>query len=460
MAMWKPELSSTIATKHTALLEALKSDLLEGKLNVGDQLPPARKLASALGLAPGTVARVYREATKAGLVFSETGRGTFVASTPNSVLQGSQNYGIIDLSVDHPFERLDPDPGPILEKVARKADRVALMGYQAHEGSMQARSAGAEWLHYSGLHGRAAESVVLCAGSQHGLFVALSSVAQPGQTVFVEALVYPGLREAAALLNLNLVPIAIDQAGLIPESLVEACQKFPQAAALYLVPSLHNPTTSTLPESRREAIAKICINHDIFIVEDDIHRLHSDAPAPPLAEFAPDHTFFIAGLSKTVAPGLRCAYLAPPRQLIQTTTRRVLGTHWTLAPLMAEIATHWIGDGTAARVCEAKSKEAESRQTLVQSLLPEALIHAQKRGSYFWLDLPSFWKSDRFVAAAARRGVAVLSDNDFRIGEGAPTHSGVRVCIGAAPTLQILTTALETLADLLNQSPDYSPGIL
>ncbi|MBI9114001.1 GntR family transcriptional regulator [Sanguibacter suaedae] len=51
------------------------------ELRVGDRLPPIRALASALGVAAGTVARAYRELEAAGVVETRGRAGTVVAGT-------------------------------------------------------------------------------------------------------------------------------------------------------------------------------------------------------------------------------------------------------------------------------------------------------------------------------------------------------------------------------------------
>lgn len=467
--MWMPQLGTTDdRTKHRALVDALRSDLAAGRFHEGDRLPPTRTLADQLGIAVGTVARAYREAAALGLVRAEVGRGTTVVRTSDAVPAqaspfGRRFEGLIDLGVDYPLEALDPDPGPVLERLARRPDRAAMMRYHAHEGSPRGRAAGAAWARRFDLEERSAEDVVLCGGSQHAIVVALATIAagRRGGTVLAEALAYPGLREAVALLGLTLAPVAIDGDGLVPEALAEACRRHPDAIALYLVPSLHNPTTASLPEPRRAAVAEIAARHDLFVIEDDVHRLHADGPLPPpVATLAPERSFFVAGLSKTVAAGLRVAYLLPPRALVNAAARQVLATHWTLPPLTAEIAAQWIEDGTADRVCAAKTEEAGARQAIARAVLPAAAVRTQRRSFYLWLDLPPGWTGEGFALAAIRRGVGVLGDGAFRIGDGAAERRGVRVCLGAAPSREALAQALATLADLLVQPSDYQPGLV
>ncbi len=64
----------------TQLKNQLKYMINSRELPGGSRLPPVRTLASRLGVAPGTVAQVYRELQLEGLVVGEQGRGTFVRS--------------------------------------------------------------------------------------------------------------------------------------------------------------------------------------------------------------------------------------------------------------------------------------------------------------------------------------------------------------------------------------------
>lgn len=52
-----------------------------GDLPAGTKLPTVRGLAAELGVAPGTVARAYKELEADGVVVTEGRRGTFVAAT-------------------------------------------------------------------------------------------------------------------------------------------------------------------------------------------------------------------------------------------------------------------------------------------------------------------------------------------------------------------------------------------
>jgi len=227
------------------------------------------------------------------------------------------------------------------------------------------------------------------------------------------------------------------------------------------VPSLHNPTTVAMPAKRREALTQVIERYGLFVIEDDVHRLHADEPAIPIAMLAPEHTFFIAGLSKVVSAGLRIAYLFPPRALVNDAARRVFATQWSVPPLMAEIATQWIEDGTADTVRNAKGREAAERQRIAAEILTSfGGLRSQVQSFYLWLDLPDAWAGDSFALALARRGVSVLSDSSFRIDAGAADRRGIRICLGAANSQEELRIALNAVAAVLRLTPDDSQRVV
>lgn len=57
----------------------LESLVEQGSLPAGRRLPPVRRLAEHLGVAPGTVARAYRELETSGILDTRGRHGTFVA---------------------------------------------------------------------------------------------------------------------------------------------------------------------------------------------------------------------------------------------------------------------------------------------------------------------------------------------------------------------------------------------
>lgn len=77
---------------------ALAAHIGGGTLAAGTRLPPVRALADELGLAPGTIARAYRELEQAGLVDTRGRAGTVVSDQGDGVLtrarQAAEHYAV------------------------------------------------------------------------------------------------------------------------------------------------------------------------------------------------------------------------------------------------------------------------------------------------------------------------------------------------------------------------------
>ncbi|MCT1458106.1 GntR family transcriptional regulator [Aestuariimicrobium sp. p3-SID1156] len=67
------------------LRSQIEAAIATGALAAGTRIPPVRQLARDLGIAPGTVARAYKELESAGLVATARGAGTTVTGRPERV---------------------------------------------------------------------------------------------------------------------------------------------------------------------------------------------------------------------------------------------------------------------------------------------------------------------------------------------------------------------------------------
>ncbi|WP_165777094.1 PLP-dependent aminotransferase family protein [Paremcibacter congregatus] len=440
-------------------MDILKKDIQSGRLVLGERLPTQQNLAESTGIAKSTVARVYQEAHAESLIKTIVGRGSFVAGKSDPFFQAVdlQADETLDLRLDYPIAELGISLSETLIQIAEE-DCCHLLTYQEHAGRLECREAGVRWLALNDVT-CSAEDIVMTSGAQHALTVCLSSVAKSGDSVVVEELTYPGIRETAEMLGINLIPVTMDDNGINPDSLTEILFAHRNIKALYSSPTIQNPTTIFTPEYRRIEIGDICHKHGIFIIEDDIHRLFSDERPAPYVNLLPELTFFIAGLSKAVCGGLRVAYVVPPAALFKTVKRRILATHWTLPPLMAEIATRWINDGTAMTTLSTKKTEAEIRHRLAYKIIGAPFIKEKAASSYVWIDLPSEWTAEIFINEAFENRVAVLGDGSFRVTPEA-LKPGIRLCLGAAPDRQRLETGLIKIAAMLKDGPGGSFGII
>ena len=186
--------------------------------------------------------------------------------------------------------------------------------------------------------------MLVCPGVQSALLALFTVLARPGDTICCESITYPGIKGIAAHLGIRLHGLSADDEGIDPDAFAAACATRPPKA-LYLNPTLLNPTTAIMSRHRREAVAAIAQRYSVPIVEDDAYaRLPSNAP-PPIATLAPELTFYITGFAKCIGAGLRIAYVAAPnvrytaRVAATLRTTIVMPTTPIVAPTMAEVAT-------------------------------------------------------------------------------------------------------------------------
>ncbi|MEU8341552.1 PLP-dependent aminotransferase family protein [Spirillospora sp. NPDC048832] len=435
--------------------DEVAADIASGRLRPGDRLPPQRAFARRRGIAPSTAARVYRELGRRGLVVGEVGRGTFVraAARPADPALAEPAAARVDLELSHP---LVPEQGPLLaaglERLARRDVAAGALGPVGVAGTAAAREAAAALLAAPGL--RPDPSRVLFAGSgRQAIAGAVAALVPPGGRLAVEALTYPVVKGIAARLGVALVPVAADEHGLRPDALAAAHRAAP-LGALYVQPTLHNPCGTTMPAARRADLAAVLDRLALPAVEDRVWAfLDPDGPEP-LAALAPDRTVLVDSLSKRLAPGLSVGFAVPPARLAGPVAAALRSGAWGPARFALEAAAGWISDGTVAAVTRAKRADAAARAALAAERLPGAAPAA--RPAYFrWWDLPPRWRAETFVAAAARRGIAITPAAAFVVGTGAAPRA-VRVGL-ASPPLDTLARALDVLAEIAAGSPDDAP---
>ena len=456
-AGWSLDLEGREGPRYIAIADAIADAVATGGLAAGDQLPTHRDLADALGVTVGTVTRGYAEARRRGILVGEVGRGTFVRSREPALDPLAAGDGSDEIDLGPSFMLVEGlDEGAVLastlQTVAESRALHALVSdYAATEARRGHREAGAQWLRDRVPQARPDE-IVLTSGGQHGMVVSLAAVARAGDVVLTSALSYPGIKAVAQMLGLKLVGVAMDDEGIRPDALQRAIEHH-EPAAVYLVPTIQNPTSITLSEARRAAIVEVVAPSRAVLVEDDAYgELLPDCP-PTLAARLPERTIYVSTCSKTMAPGLRVGFVHAPLSLVPRIRASVRSTVWMPAPLMTEVAARWILSGAATTLLERRRVEARLRQRLAHRILGAWSIRADPQGFFVWLTLPEPWCRADFVRAAKQRGILIVGADAFVVGRHEAPHA-VRISLGSVRQRATLERALTELADLLQSGAE------
>lgn len=466
MTNWTPELRPD-SPRYIAIADALADDMGAGRLAPGVKLPTHRDLAWRLGVTVGTVTRAYAEAERRGLVIGEVGRGTFVrAQTPDRPPSADRRDGsprddrqFLDLSMNLPALPSEPEavPGAVAE-VSGDPEARHYFDYTTSLGLPEHRQSGADWLARHGLESPP-ERIVPTYGAQHAMFLACAALAEAGAPVLVEEATFYGIKSVAKTLGLRLIGVQTDSQGLDPVGL-DAAARSSGAKLLYCIPNFQNPTSSVMPAQRRDEIADVCKRHGIAVIEDDIYAFllneGESAALRPLSCRLPEQGFYIGSLSKSVSPALRVGWLAAPEAWIDRIAVAQRATVIMPNPLLQEAARRLIASGAADRLAAGQRREAIARQRLASEILGRpnsgAQVVTHPNSFHIWLQLPPIWRTEAFVSAARRRGVAVTAGEVFFVGR-VPGPDAVRICLSAAASRKALERGLRTLAGLLCEDP-------
>jgi DNA-binding transcriptional MocR family regulator len=331
------------------------------------------------------------------------------------------------------------------------------MRYQGFGGVKADKDAASNWLSRRALV-PSQDRLFVSPGAHSALLGILGLVAKAGDVVLSESLTYPGTRSIAAQLGLKLIGLPMDEDGIDADAFADACKRF-APKALYLNPTLLNPTTHTISETRRTAVAAVARRFGVPIIEDDPYGFLPTEGPPPFAALAPEITWHIAGLAKCLGAGLRIAYVVVPDARSGWLFASAVRTATVMAsPVTIALATRWIADGTADALLAAVRRESIERQRLAAAILPRRSFRADPVGFHLWVSLPESWTRSAFVGHMRSTGVGVVASDAFAT-DGVPPEA-VRVCLGGPADRVAVRGALEFMAHALTESPTLASTFL
>jgi len=461
---WTPDLSRSNSSRYKAIAEAIGQDIDNDILKPGMRLPAQRQLAYRLNVTLGTVTRGYDEAKRLGLIGGEVGRGTYVlgkdgAASANDSYNPAPDQPApeIDLALNRNASTWNQGIlNRTLSEMAGSGDLTRFLDYQPDKPFKQHAEAGSKLIAKTGLEAPSSR-IVISNGAQHGTLISLMALTRPGDRLAVEELSYPMIKNLARHLGLKLIPVKMDDRGLLPEDLDKVCALH-KPQALYCMPTLHNPTTAIMDEARRENIATLCKRHELYVIEDDILGLLPDNTPKPLTRHLPELGFYITSISKVMAAGLRIGYVLAPAHKLQALRTAMRTTGWMISPIMAEIAGRWISSETGDKLIRHHRKEAAQRHSILTATLAGYRFHAHPASYHVWLELPDPWREQSFKSEAAKKGVAIINGDNFAMAQ-TPTPQAVRICLGRPEKQSTLKRGLTVLARLLESGPDTDPGL-
>ena len=295
-------------------------------------------------------------------------------------------------------------------------DGKTILSYGSGAGYQPLREVIGEWFTVP------ADRVVITNGSLQG-FVLLAEHFASTPLVFVESPTYDRPLKILREQHYQVVPLRLDDDGLIPAELEQALAANAKPAFVYLIPTFQNPSGRTIPEGRRRRIVELALAAGVTLLEDDPYGLvRFEGAAPPsLFELAPESVVYTSSFSKTVAPGLRVGFFILPPNLAAAMTLRANSTYISPVQLGEAVVYEFIRRGSFEPNLKRMNDLLRLRRDAMLAALAKHLPGSrwsQPEGGYFiWLELPEGTSAQEVLDRA--EGVTAVLGTDF--GGGANT---------------------------------------
>ncbi|MCA1437959.1 PLP-dependent aminotransferase family protein [Bradyrhizobium sp. BRP20] len=358
------------------------------------------------------------------------------------------------------LERSTPPACANLKETVRESLRALSDSTEIQKGVRQHRFSGTEvdkghaakWLALRFERAVDPQRIILTNGAQSAMVLALASVAAPGDTILTEELTYYGFRKHAHLQGIRTETIAMDNDGAEPESFETACRMF-APKALFLMPTIHNPTTIVMSLQRRQRIVQIARQYGVSIIEDDVYGVLAESVPAPFGALAPEMTWHITSFAKCVGPGVRVGYLvAPHGKAAQTTLDRFYGmSTWFAAPFSVELVNFWLARGSMEEIVAGVREEAAARQRIATQWLSGISFRTRPDALFLWVDLGEIIDQDELVAQCASRHITIRPGRIFATDPKLPLNH-VRLVIGSPESRDELEAAMAVVGGVLQEA--------
>ncbi|WP_298132147.1 PLP-dependent aminotransferase family protein [Micropruina sp.] len=268
------------------------------------------------------------------------------------------------------------------------------------------------------------DDVVVSCGSQQALDLVTRVFCDPGDVILAEAPSYVGAIGTFRAYQVQVVHVAMDEFGIVPQALREAVAACRSAGKrikfLYTIPNYQNPTGVTQTIERRRELIAIAHELDLLIVEDNPYGLLAieGEPLPALRSMDAERVVYLGSFSKTFAPGFRVGWALAPHAVREKLT--LAQESATLAPPVFSqfaISTYLHQFDWRGQIQVYRDMYRARRDAMLQGLaenMPDGSTWTHPTGGFFvWVTLPEGLDSQAMLPRAVSARVAYVPGPAF-----------------------------------------------
>lgn len=398
--------TSGSAVKVAGELETL---VRSGRLAPDAVLPPVRTLADTIGVSPGTAAAAYKLLRQSGVVITDGRRGTRVLSRPKFREYGATPVpaGVVDVQVANPDPKLLPDLRPILKSIS--AASATYCSVHVDEDLLRLMRANFESDRID------ASNMGVFSGAIPALYRALKACCRPGDSVGVED---PGFNEhfeCVRTLGMVPVPMAVDEEGVVPESLAKALRS--GVTAVIVSPRFQSPTGAAFTRGRAAALRNaLKAAPGVAVLQDDYAGMICDWPYHDCLDSGRERWLVVRSFNKAIAPDLRVAVATGDAGTIDRMRREQwIADGWVSGYLQRMAAAVLADKGVVALMERAKKVYSARRSALIAALRERGVEASGATGLNVWIPVRD---EAAAVSGLMSKGWAVRPGARYRLQSG------------------------------------------
>jgi DNA-binding transcriptional MocR family regulator len=316
-----------------------------------------------------------------------------------------------------------------------------------------------------------ADDLVVTTGGQQALDLLGKLFCDPGDVVLAEGPSYVGALGAFASYQAQVMHVAMDAEGLIPEALEETLAALASQGRtpkfLYTVPNHHNPAGVSLSTPRRHRVLELAEAYDLLVIEDNPYGLldFKGERSPSLRSLAPERVIYVGTLSKIFSPGIRVGWIAASGPVRDKLVLLKESADLCQSNLTQYVAERWLATQPwREQVEEFRHLYRERCDAMLGELetaLPASCTWSVPAGGFFvWLHLPEPLDSQELLAKALNARVAYVPGRAFYADGAGGTAMRLSFCY---PPADDIREGVRRLADVVGGELEltealYGPG--
>jgi DNA-binding transcriptional MocR family regulator len=345
--------------------------------------------------------------------------------------------------------------GEMMRRLIVEQGEVALQ-YGSGQGYEPLRDQITEVMALEGIHAHP-DDVVVTTGSQQALDLVTKIFIDPGDVILAEAPSYVGALGVFRAHEAEVVHVAMDEDGLVPEelesTLTEVVTSGRRVKFLYTVPNFHNPGGVTLSLERRPRILEICRRFGVLVLEDNPYGLLGfDAePLPALRSMDEEGVIYLGSFSKTFAPGFRVGWALAPHavreKLVLASEAAILCPSNASQMAISSYLEHHDWQGQIKKFREQYRERRDAMISALEEFMPEASWNVPDGGFYVWVTLPEGLDAKSMLPRAVTARVAYVPGTAFYYDGSGAGHMRLSYCY---PTPERIREGVRRLAGVMD----------